>query len=123
MTNTVALPVFLRAGDGEEVQVGTIEAASVAEAQAGIPDFLRAAADAVEQTMAAALDQEAPEGGACTASITDDHQGTLHCVLPVGHDDPDYGPAHSGPGDRTTRLRWFDWAHRAVPHRDGGSDG
>ncbi|MYS15154.1 hypothetical protein [Streptomyces sp. SID4982] len=54
----------------------------------------------------------------CTASFTDDlTDGTVHCVLPAGHQDPEHGVTHTGPGDPFTRLRWYDWAKGATPHQ------
>lgn len=52
----------------------------------------------------------------CTAGIATP-DGTVHCVLPAGHEDPEHGNAHAGPGDPFMRLCWFDWAEGATPHQ------
>lgn len=49
MSATVTLPVCLRVGDGEEIQVGWIEADSAEEMLAEMPAFLRALSDGFEQ--------------------------------------------------------------------------
>jgi hypothetical protein len=50
MSTPVSLPVFLRVGsDEEDIEVGTLQAHSVREAQAAMPRLLRELADDFEQ--------------------------------------------------------------------------
>ncbi|GGV13583.1 hypothetical protein [Streptomyces spectabilis] len=56
---TVSLPVFIRVGDGAEVQAGTITADSATGMQLGQVDLLRAVADEIQRLIA---DRPADEG-------------------------------------------------------------
>lgn len=62
---TVTMPVYFRVGDGEECNVGSIEADSAKEALQGMAGFLRAAAEAIEAMAApeATVPHRAPEAG------------------------------------------------------------
>lgn len=59
MAASVTLPVFIRVGDGEEVQIGTITADSAQGMQAAQSDLLRAAASEIESLLD---DRPGPEG-------------------------------------------------------------
>lgn len=49
--STVTLPVYLRVGDGEEHQVGTITADTATGMQLESADLLRAVADEIERLL------------------------------------------------------------------------
>lgn len=58
----------------------------------------------------------------CTARIKNDYSDE-HCVLEVGHVDPEYGTDHAGPKHPVMgRLRWNDSAHGAVAHQPAVSE-
>jgi hypothetical protein len=43
------MPIYIRVGDGGEVHVGEVEADSSADMTAGVAEFFRAVADAIER--------------------------------------------------------------------------
>ncbi|MFI8988662.1 hypothetical protein ACIG63_27240 [Streptomyces antimycoticus] len=61
MAASVTLPVFIRVGDGEEVQIGTITADSANEMQAAQADLLRAVAGEIESLLDDRSEHEGPQ--------------------------------------------------------------
>jgi hypothetical protein len=116
------MDVALKVGSSAQT-VGQVEADTMPEFYTSLAALLRKVADEIERTWPDAVQSHTPETGACTAALKYEGAETVHCVLSVGHDDPVHGPAHAGPGDPATRLRWFDWAPGAVPDQGGGADG
>ncbi|MCC9712076.1 hypothetical protein E4N62_46845 [Streptomyces sp. MNU76] len=120
--STVHMDVALKVGSSAET-VGQVQADTLPEFYASLAALLRRVADEIERTWPEAVGLRESGNGDCTAVINADGYGTVRCVLQAGHHDPEHGPAHAGPGERPTRLRWFDHAPGAVPHRGGGSGG
>lgn len=58
----------------------------------------------------------------CTARIKNEHCEE-HCVLEVGHVDPEYGTDHASQAHPVVgRLRWSDNAEGAIPHEPASSE-
>lgn len=120
--SAVRMDVALRVGSSTQ-RVGQVQADTLPDFYASLAQLLRQVADEIDRTWPQAVRPREPETGECTAVIEADGYGTVRCVLLAGHHDPDQGAAHAGPGDQPTRLRWFDHAPGAIPHRGGDSGG
>lgn len=58
----------------------------------------------------------------CTATLSSDHSGLLHCVFRAGHREGEYGSHHASKHGPMGRTVWADWAKGATPHQPDDMD-